>query len=407
MPTVGTGKIFHTEEGGSTPPFWVGPGLPPNQDPPSWNASMSDVNAVAPMRACAGGWSRVACAVDATEDGEPLDGSGPFCDKVIADDAVAKLRLAAARRPFLVAVGLRKPHTPWRYPSPFLGNQSDVAAHGALDPSVAPIALSSMTTRGFQADPFSPLPRANGSAFRRHYYAATAWMDSQLGRVLDALDATGLASSTLVVLHGDHGWSLGEHGAWQKFTEWEAGLRVPLIVADPTRPATHGKRSSALVELVDVFPTMAELAGAPLDEAVDGRSFAAVLDQADPWNATAGGRAEALAEYPRCPSDEANASDYWRDNVCEFVERSRFFAMGASLRVDSWRYTEWRRWLGAALEPDWSPSGLLARELYGHGACDGASCFDDYENANEAADRPDVVGELAARLRRAYDERVR
>ncbi|KAK7233085.1 sulfuric ester hydrolase [Aureococcus anophagefferens] len=249
---------------------------------------MADVDAVAPdARACAGGWSRVACAVDATEDGEPLDGSGPFCDKVIADDAADKLRLAAARRPFFVVAGLRKPHTPWRYPSPFLGNQSDAAAHGALDPSVAPIALSSMTTRGFQADPFA-------AAARERFGAG-------------------------------------------------------------------------------------------------------------PWNATAGGRAEALAEYPRCPSGRRGerASDYWRDNVCEFVERSRFFAMGASLRVDAWRYTEWRRWLGAALEPDWSPSGCCWRGSSTATARATGVLLRRRENANEAADRPDVVGELAGRLRRA------
>ena len=86
-------------------------------------------------------------------------------------------------------------------------------------------------------------------------------MDFEVGRLLDALEASGEADNTAILLHGDHGWSLGERAEWRKNSNWENAVRTPLMVAVPWMPDTAGTRTSAFAELVDIMPTLAELAG--------------------------------------------------------------------------------------------------------------------------------------------------
>ena len=136
-------------------------------------------------------------------------------------------------------------------------SQVDVAKHRTLDSSVPNIAISSFD---FQ-DPYTEMANATAQSNRLAYYGSVSWMDHQVGKVLDKLEALGHAEDTVVVMHADHGWNLGEHGQWQKFTNWETGTRVPLLIRDPSLPKSHGRKHSALVELTDVFPTLCELAG--------------------------------------------------------------------------------------------------------------------------------------------------
>lgn len=170
--TLGTGKVWHTEEGGLSmgspgagPNGGMGTGMPPSQDPPSWSlgCSMSAVNAVANMFTCptCDGVNNTAnckkggsqgCPIQAAAaDGTVTDPNvAPLCDKIIGDDAVAKLKLAAAftvrtGRPWFLACGFRKPHMPWRFPASFLQLYAPpagikLAEHRTLDPSVPPIA---------------------------------------------------------------------------------------------------------------------------------------------------------------------------------------------------------------------------------------------------------------------------
>jgi len=202
---------------------------------------------------------------------------------------------------------------------------------------------------------------------------------------LDELEALGLANDTLVVLHADHGWSLGEHGEWQKFSNFEHGTRVPLIVRAPWLPQSLGTHTSVLAELVDVAPTMWGLAGlpAPAGEIFDGTDLSAVLaaprdkllaQETKPW---------AMSQYMRCPSDTRNASNYWKANDCLFVDRVLMPFFGYTLRTAEWRYTEWTRWNGSALAPDHSPAAFVGHELYAHHAVGTGYSFDTFENANQ------------------------
>lgn len=408
----GSGKVFHTEEGGSGPPPWDGMGMPPLQDPVSWsrepNATMGDVNAVAPMWPCAGP-SDDPCGEPGDAEGNPgSDTTKPFEDRVILDEAVDKLnRLASDRArggaPFYLAVGFRKPHLPHRHPSFFSSlypvDNVTLAKYDTLDESVPVIAYHSTA---LAKDPFSPLPNAAAALERAEYYAATSWIDHQVGTLLAALAATGLEESTLVVFHADHGWSLGEYGEYEKFTNWEHGTRVPLLVRAPWLPASAaGAVIDAPVELVDLLPTIADLAGVrdsiPPGEIFDGFSLAPVIAGGPPPP-----RNYSLSVYPRCPANEANSSLWWQNNDCVRVERGRFFAMGASIRTERWRYTEWAKWDGAQLQPDWSD--LLGVELYDHLGDDGRN-FDaafEVKNLAEDASLAPVRAALSSQLRAAY-----
>eukprot|EP00929_Paragymnodinium_shiwhaense_P006604 TRINITY_DN11036_c1_g1_i1.p1 TRINITY_DN11036_c1_g1~~TRINITY_DN11036_c1_g1_i1.p1 ORF type:complete len:764 (-),score=41.93 TRINITY_DN11036_c1_g1_i1:511-2469(-) len=422
--TMGTGKVFHPEERGEGPdPQFDGKGLPPNQDPPSWTVglSMSQVSAVAPMNdpvhSCDVEANFSSCPVDATLEGnlnkvKTTENDGEFEDKIIANDAILKLRLAASVRkqsgqPFFLAVGFRKPHLSFRFPAPFLQwypNVTDVplAKYPELDASIPPIAHydahSSASAPGQQ--PWTPLEASRARQFRLYYAATISWADSQLGRVLDELDRLGLRNDTIIVMHSDHGYSLGEQGEWQKFTNFELGTRVPLVVHDPSKEPSV---SDAVVELVDVMPTLMDLAQVPIevlgDESLEGRSLRPLLG-----NNKSSGR-PALSLYPRCPNRNHPASDpqdWWKENSCLFLDRTLWSVMGLSLRTERWRYTEWLWWDGAREQPGWR-YGPVAKELYDHLTDDGHD-FDKSEPHN-LAEQPlhaSIVSELAALLRKSY-----
>jgi iduronate 2-sulfatase len=189
------------------------------------------------------------------------------------------------------------------------------------------------------------------------YYAATTYMDAQLGRVLDALEKEGLSEKTIVVLWGDHGWHLGDHGMWCKHSNYEQATRIPLIVAGP---GIAKGRAAGLVETVDIYPTLAELAALSAPKQVDGRSFAAALR-----DTAASTKNQILHCYPR-------------------GER-----IGRALRTARYRLVEWRA-AGAAPE-------TAEFELYDYEA-------DPLETKNIASDNPDVVAKLRAVLTAEYTE---
>jgi iduronate 2-sulfatase len=207
-----------------------------------------------------------------------------YFDGQLANHAIDRLKQAASNpdEPFFMAVGFVKPHLPFCAPQKYW----DMHDAAKFSPATS-------RTRPDGAPPYAP---TNWAELRNYslvpnkgplsddlqrtlihgYYAATSYMDAQLGKVLDALEQTGLAENTIVVLWGDHGWHLGDHGMWSKHTNYEQAARIPIIVVTPDE-AAKGAATSALVESVDIYPTLCELAGLPAPQGIEGASFAKVL----------------------------------------------------------------------------------------------------------------------------------
>jgi iduronate 2-sulfatase len=231
-------------------------------------------------------------------------------------------------RPFFVAVGFFRPHTPYVAPkTPYF----DLYAVDAM-PVVSGV-------KEDQAD----LPAAALASHRKEqenltdglrrqalqaYYASISFMDAQVGRVVAALDRLGLAESTVIVFTSDHGYHSGEHGLWQKQSLFEESARVPLLIVAPGVSAKNAAAATPVAH-IDLFPTLAELAGVTPPANLQGQSLVPMLR-----NPAATGRGWALTQITRGGRfNRIGASPAAVDS------RQRFF--GYSLRTARWRYTEW------------------------------------------------------------------
>jgi uncharacterized sulfatase len=224
--------------------------------------------------------------------------------------ATEAIRLLEEKKdaPFFLAVGFYRPHVPcvanqkWfdLYPAEKIALPKEPADHLAAAP--APALAVKPPNYGIDEEKQRLMIRA--------YYASVSYLDSQVGRLLDALERLRLADRTVVVFFGDHGWQLGEHGQWQKMTLFERSARVPLLISAPGARG-NGRACGRTVELVDLMPTLADLAG--LDPAgAEGTSLRRLLD--DPKAA-------------------------WTEPAYTQVRRGQ--VMGRSVRTERWRYTEW------------------------------------------------------------------
>jgi len=154
------------------------------------------------------------------------------------------------------------------------------------------------------------------------YYASISFMDAQVGRLLDALERLGLAEHTLIVFVSDHGYHLGHHGLWQKGDLFEGSVRVPLIMALPDHRHA-GAATEALVELVDLYPTLVELAGLPQPEHLAGQSMRPILDD------------------PTHPGKPAALTVAWSRARLMHPEMRDQAILGHTIRTPRFRYTEW------------------------------------------------------------------
>ncbi len=297
----------------------------------------------------------------AWEDPEVADNALP--DGKTADRAVELLRELKDQR-FFLAVGFLKPHLPFVAPKKYFDlyqrSQLKLAANPFPPKDVPDLALTNWgELRNYDGIPKQgPLPDEMALDLIHGYYAATSYVDAQIGRILAELDRLGLREKTVIVLWGDHGWQLGEHGLWCKHTNFEVACRSPLIFSAPGQKRP-GAKTDALAEFVDIYPTLCELCALPVPEGLEGTSLVPVMQEPDrPW------KKAAFSQYPR----------------------SR--VMGYSMRTDRYRYTEW---LPRAGGPP------VARELYDHQT-------DPAENVN-LAERPEhagLVAELSRQLRAGW-----
>lgn len=268
----------------------------------------------------------------AWESGDAQDSELP--DGYIADHAIAAMR-NVKDKPFFLAVGFIKPHLPLVAPQKYFDlyplEQFKLPANYRRPDGAPSFALTDFgELRAYEEVPKQgPLSDRAALELIRAYYASVSFVDAQVGRVMDELETLGLSERTIIVLWGDHGWHLGDQGMWCKHTNFEAATRSPLIVAAPGQK-TAGQTTDALVELVDVYPTLCDLAGLPLPQGLEGISTAPLLK--DPNRAW---KEFAISQYPRSGK-----------------------VMGYSIRTDRWRYTEWQSRDEAKT--------VLARELYDH-----------------------------------------
>lgn len=205
-------------------------------------------------------------AADGT-DAEQTDG-------LIAAQAV-KLIEQQRDKPFFLGVGFFRPHTPYVAPKKYFDlyppEQIKLAELSADDQTRTPAPAYASAKREQEN-----LPEATRQNAIQAYWASISFMDAQVGLVLDGLDRLGLTDKTLIVFSSDHGYHLSDHGLWQKMSLFERSSRVPLIIAGPGVKAV-GKSSTSLAELVDIYPTLADLAGLPAPEYLEGTSLKPVL----------------------------------------------------------------------------------------------------------------------------------
>ena len=217
-------------------------------------------------------------------------GLGPAFEAAdVSDDAYFNGQIAARavrtieeqrgrQEPFFLAVGLPKPHLPFTAPQRYwdLYSEADIRLPGVnqLPLNAPPEAWHQWgELRYFDNIPPSPepLPDALARTVIHGYYASVSYSDALIGRMLRALEENGFAENTIVVLLSDHGWSLGEHGLWAKHSTFDVATRSPLIVKAPGLPAGH---TQALVEYLDIYPTLMELLELDATTDLHGESFA-------------------------------------------------------------------------------------------------------------------------------------
>lgn len=345
----GMGKIFH---GGF-------------DDAPSWTVPWQTPKA--PQYATPANQQLQAGNVDKKGRGRgPAYESADVTDDTYTDGKTARLAVATLAelkrqgKPFFLAVGMAKPHLPFVAPKKYwdLYDPKDiyVPAYQKL-PADAPKFVGH--TNG-ELGSYAGMPKdgvvddATARTLRHGYYAAISYMDAQVGLVLDALEKEGLAQDTVIVLWGDHGWQLGEHGLWHKHTNFEVAARAPLLISVPGQKAA-GRKSASLAEFIDIYPTLADVCGLPKPKDVEGVSLKPVLD-----DAAARVRPVAISQYPRSDAGKT--------------------LMGYSIRDDRWRLTLWR---------DRKDNAIHATELYDE-------TNDPHETVNVAAkaEHAEVIARL-------------
>lgn len=274
-------------------------------------------------------------------------------DGQFAERAVDWLEKCDPGKPFFLAVGFHRPHLPLVAPAKYF----DLYPLDSITLPKAP--------EDDEAD--IPMPARNGSvpgyaltstpeqrrAAIRAYLACVSYMDAQAGVVLEALKRLGLEENTIVVFSGDHGWHLGEHGLWHKRSLFEESTRVPFIIAAPGTKGI-GKRSTSLVELLDVYPTLCDFAGIPTPDVLQGKSLRPVLE--DPG--------VSIHDAAFTQARRGKDAEYW----------------GRTVRTARWRCTEW----------DEGRNGI---ELYDHDADP-----HEYKNLAEDPQHATVLKELRTLL---------
>lgn len=345
--TISNGKIFHHD----------------NDDSTSWNEiwhPLSNSNS----------WRDYALEENILRDtsdrfrGPPIE-RADVADSIYKDGRIANKtirdlqKLKELNKPFFLATGFYKPHLPFNAPEKYWSIYDGMVTlpENIHPPENAP--PESIHNWGelrayAGVPPDGPVSDELALEMIHGYYACVSYTDAQIGKILDELKRLELDRTTIVILWGDHGWNLREHGLWCKHSNYETSLHTPLIVKVPG--TSQLKQSSEIVEYVDIYPTLCELAGLTLPEHLQGASFKELL--------------------------------YDNEATSDGVAVCQWYAGITTIR-ENWFYTEWI---------DDSDSAY-ARMLYDHSVDPGENF-----NVSEAHSNSDVVGQLSSEMRRSRAE---
>lgn len=389
--TAAIGKIYHNDI--PDPPSWSEPkihlnGFPFDPDAGYINKENLDIqakNKESFMKRGEAGYTYVwydrfgyfYTKANATEIGIGPDNA--YYDGLQTDAAVKKLsQLNKRGQPFFFAIGYYRPHLPFNAPKKYWDmydpEEIPLAENDFMPRSAPDMAINNLRElrgykdfKGIKHPKDGTLSEEEARHLKHGYYASVSYVDAQVGRLLDQLDELGIRDNTIIVLWGDHGWKLGEHNSWCKMTNYEIDTRVPLIISTPGTKHSP-KKSDRLVEFVDVYPTLCDLAGLPIPEKLEGLSTAPLISEPDqPWK-------------------KAVFSQFLREGIWVAPDGREY--MGYAIRTERYRYVEWI---------DWETKALKARELYDHDS-------DPMENINIAdrTENSELVQQLAAQMKNGW-----
>ncbi|MDF7824518.1 sulfatase [Pontiellaceae bacterium B12227] len=294
-------------------------------------------------------------------------------DALVATHAIERMT-ALKDQPFFLAVGFVKPHLPFVAPKKYwdLYDPSQIEIPSSDKPDVEHFAFASWDSingelRKYYGMPAKGLmPDEDSRKLIQGYYACVSFVDAQVGRLVDALKQLDLYNNTIIVLWGDHGYKLGEYGDWCKHTNFEIDTHIPLIIAGPG--IKKDAVTDAMVETVDLYPTLCEFVGLSIPDNLQGSSFLPVLETPSTmWNAVA------FNQFPRGLGDGE--------------------VMGRSMRTDRYRYTRWSRM---------SDGTTVGEEVYDHS---GPGL--EMDNLAAKPENRDLVKKLSARFDREYKKEHR
>lgn len=310
-------------------------------------------------------------------------------------------QMTKSDKPFFFAMGYKLPHLNWCAPAKYwdmydpakipMATETRAPAKGA---AMGLHASFELRTRS-NIPKYGPIGPELARTLKHAYLASTSYVDAQIGLLLKTLDEIGVRDNTIIIVWGDHGWHLGDMGVWGKATNYEIATRVPLMIWTPDMKA-RGAKTEALVELVDIFPTLCELADVPVPKHIEGHSFVPLLNAPDrKW------KSAAFSQYPNPALREWAANplspgmrETWFGPLIKDVEqriidqqgdkwaRDLFekHLMGYTMRTDRYRLVVWRDHRNQKAEP-------VFVELFDHKT-------DPAETTNIAADHPELVHRL-------------
>ena len=291
-----------------------------------------------------------------------------------AKDILAQL--SKKQEPFFFAVGIAKPHLPFVAPKKYwdLYKRADIILEPFQEQNTNPISVAYHNAGEIRA--YTDIPadiaatkqKGFGLALSNEkqkelihgYYAAISYTDALVGQLLNTIDSLGLASNTIIVLWGDHGWHLGDHNIWCKHSNFEQATHAPLIISSP---GIASNKTNSLSEHVDVFPTLCDLAGLAIPSQLQGKSLKSVMK-----NPTISVKEFSVSQYPRSSVSEQDSRILTTPEV-----------MGYSIRTSQYRYTIWMKNVFRSTLP-FNAASVIGEELYDYNA-------DPLEKYNVAKDK--------------------